>query len=188
MKVKIAQSCPTLCNPMDYIVHGILQTRILEWVAFPSPGGFPNPGLPHCRRILYQLSHKGGPRILEWLAYQFSRGFSRPRNWTGVYCIAGRFFTNWAIREALIKLPLPYMKMMHILYFKHIPNFSLESLYYEETRVIILFIKKNLTVKSGETVVFTSLCTVNSDSCFGRLLQSSLSINPASNVLYNSLW
>ena len=34
-KVKVAQSCPTLCNPMDYIVHGILQARILEWVAFP---------------------------------------------------------------------------------------------------------------------------------------------------------
>ena len=30
----VAQSCPTLCNPMDYTVHGILQARILEWVAF----------------------------------------------------------------------------------------------------------------------------------------------------------
>ena len=34
-KVKVTQSCPTLCNPMDYTVHGILQARILEWVAFP---------------------------------------------------------------------------------------------------------------------------------------------------------
>ena len=33
--VKVAQSCLILCDPMDYIVHGILQTRILEWVAFP---------------------------------------------------------------------------------------------------------------------------------------------------------
>ena len=33
VKVKVAQSCLTLCNPMDYIVHGILQARILEWVA-----------------------------------------------------------------------------------------------------------------------------------------------------------
>ena len=32
--VKVAQSCPTLCSPMDYTVHGILQARILEWVAF----------------------------------------------------------------------------------------------------------------------------------------------------------
>ena len=35
VKVKVAQSCPTLCNPMVYTVHGILQARILEWVAFP---------------------------------------------------------------------------------------------------------------------------------------------------------
>ena len=41
--VLVAQSCPTLCNSMDYrppssSVHGILQERILEWVAFPCPG------------------------------------------------------------------------------------------------------------------------------------------------------
>ena len=35
VRVKFAQSCPTLCDPMDYTVHGILQTRILEWVAVP---------------------------------------------------------------------------------------------------------------------------------------------------------
>ena len=35
MIVKVAQLCPTLCDPMDYTVHGILQARILEWVAFP---------------------------------------------------------------------------------------------------------------------------------------------------------
>ena len=45
MKVKVTQSCPTLCDPMDYIVHAILQARILEWVAFPSPGDPPNPGI-----------------------------------------------------------------------------------------------------------------------------------------------
>ena len=39
-------------------------------------------------------------RILEWVAFPFSRGSSQPRNWTGVSCFAGRFFTNWAIREA----------------------------------------------------------------------------------------
>ena len=36
VKVKVAQSCLTLCNPMDYTVLGILQARILEWVAYPS--------------------------------------------------------------------------------------------------------------------------------------------------------
>ena len=57
-------SCVQLCDSMEYAVHGILQARILEWVAF-----------------------------------LFSRGSSRPRNWAGASCIAGRFITNWAIRK-----------------------------------------------------------------------------------------
>ena len=39
MKVKVTQLCPTLFDPIDYTVHGILQARILEWVAFPSSRG-----------------------------------------------------------------------------------------------------------------------------------------------------
>ena len=68
MKVKglVAQSYPTLCNPMDYIppdssAHGLLQARILEWVAFPVS----NPGLLHCKQILYHVSqHKNK---LKWI-------------------------------------------------------------------------------------------------------------------------
>ena len=59
-----------------------------------------NPGLSHCRQILYQLSHQGSTRILEGIAYPFSTGSSWPKNQTGVSCIAGRLFTNWAIRGA----------------------------------------------------------------------------------------
>ena len=66
---------------------------------FPTQGS--NPGLLHCRWILYQLSHKGSPRILEWVAYPFSSRSSQPRNQIRVSCIAGGFFTNWAIRKAL---------------------------------------------------------------------------------------
>ena len=65
---------------------------------FPTQGS--NPGLPQCRQILYQLSHKGSPRILEWVAYPFSSKSFWPRNRTGVSGIAGGFFTNWAMREA----------------------------------------------------------------------------------------
>ena len=65
---------------------------------FPTQGW--NPGLPHCKRILSQLSHKESPRILGWVAYPFSSGSSRLRDWTGVSCIAGGFFNNWAISEA----------------------------------------------------------------------------------------
>ena len=39
-------------------------------------------------------------RILEWVAISFSRGSSQLRNWTRVSCVAGRFFTDWAMREA----------------------------------------------------------------------------------------
>ena len=50
MKVLVAQSCLTLCNPIDcgppgFSIHGILQARILEWIAIPSPGDHPNPGI-----------------------------------------------------------------------------------------------------------------------------------------------
>ena len=41
--VKVTQSCPTLCNPMEYRVHGILQVRILEWVAIPFSRGSSQP-------------------------------------------------------------------------------------------------------------------------------------------------
>ena len=64
VKVKVAQSCPTLWDTMDYTVHEILQAKILEWVA-----------------------------------YSFSSQSSQPRNRTWVSCIAGGFFTNWAMRE-----------------------------------------------------------------------------------------
>ena len=78
---------------------GVGSLSLLQGI-FPIQGS--NPGLPCCRRILYQLSRKGSPRILEWVAYPFSSGSSWPRNWTGVSCIAGGFFPNWAIREARI--------------------------------------------------------------------------------------
>ena len=43
MKVKVTQLCPTLCDPMNYTLHGILQARILEWVAFPFSRGSSQP-------------------------------------------------------------------------------------------------------------------------------------------------
>ena len=75
----------------------------LLWGIFQSQGL--NPGLLHCRQILYQLSHKGSPRILEWVAYPFSSGSSLSRNWTRVSCIAGRFFTKWA-KKTFYKVPM----------------------------------------------------------------------------------
>ena len=75
---------------------GVSSLSLLQGI-FPTQGL--NPGLPHWRQILYQLSHKRSSRILEWVAYPFSSGSSWPRNQTRDSCIAGGFFTNWAIRE-----------------------------------------------------------------------------------------
>ena len=76
---------------------GVGSISLLQGI-FPMQGS--NPSLPRCRQILYQGSHKGSQRILEWVAYPcFSTAFL-PRNQTGVSCIAGRFFTNWALRES----------------------------------------------------------------------------------------
>ena len=66
----VVPCCLTLCDPMDC-----------------SPPG------PSVHRILQA-------RILEWVASPISRGPSQPRDRTGVSCIAGRFLTIWAIREA----------------------------------------------------------------------------------------
>ena len=69
VKVLAALSCPTLCNPMNCSppgssVHGILQAKILEWVAILFSRGIfltqgPNPGLLHCRQTFYHLSQQG---------------------------------------------------------------------------------------------------------------------------------
>ena len=71
---------------------------------FPSPGHLPNPGIKPKSPVLQADSLSTEPQEktenMEWVAYPFSRESSWPRNQTGVACIAGRFFTNGAIREA----------------------------------------------------------------------------------------
>ena len=74
VKVKVAQSCLTLWDPMDYSGQGILQARILEWVAFPFSRGSSQPrDQTQVSHILYQLSYKGSPlsyvRVCIKLAY-----------------------------------------------------------------------------------------------------------------------
>ena len=74
IKVKFVQLCPSLCNPTDYTVQGILQARILEWVAFPFSRGSSQPrDQTQVSHILYQLSYKGSPlsyvRVCIKLAY-----------------------------------------------------------------------------------------------------------------------
>ena len=57
-EVKVTQSCPTLCDPIDYTIYRILQARVLEQVTYPLPreSSQPRDRTLHCRQILYQLS------------------------------------------------------------------------------------------------------------------------------------
>ena len=71
---------------------------------FPTRGS--NPGLPHCRWIFNQLSHKGSPRIPEWVADLFSSGSSWPRNQTEVSCTyikKIKLETNLKMTRSLVK-------------------------------------------------------------------------------------
>ena len=58
--MKVAELCPTLCDPMNYTVHGILQAGILKWVAFPFSGGSSQP------RDWTQISHIAGGFFAGW--------------------------------------------------------------------------------------------------------------------------
>ena len=71
-KMLVAQLCLTLCGPMD------------------------------CNQPGSSVHGISQARVLEWVAIPFARGSSQPRNWTQVSCIAGRFFTIWATREAFL--------------------------------------------------------------------------------------
>ena len=86
MKVKAAQSCLTLCDHMLYRVHGIFQTRILEWVAFPFSRGSSqqgsNPDLPNCRQIFTSWATRKA--ISNFLFFWFShslRSFIKCQHW-----------------------------------------------------------------------------------------------------------
>ena len=92
---------------------GVGSLSLLQGI-FATQGS--NPGLLHCRQILYYLSHEGRPRLLVWVAYPFYRGSSQSRNWTGICCIAGRFFTSWAIREAHFVLLEAFVCCLKILW------------------------------------------------------------------------
>ena len=60
VKVQVSQSCPTLCSPIHYTVHGILQARILEWVAFPFSRGSSQP------RDQTRVSYIAGRIFINW--------------------------------------------------------------------------------------------------------------------------
>ena len=93
IRVSCSESCPTLrasidCSPQAPLVHGILQTRILKQIAIPFSRGASQPGmnagLPHCRWVLYHLSHQESPLEDTYLAASLAS-----TNWMLKYPPAG---------------------------------------------------------------------------------------------------
>ena len=123
---EVAQSCPTLCHPMDCSlpgssVHGIFQAIVLEWIAisFSKESSGPrdrtrvshivdrrfticdlsqkaNPGLLHCRQTLYDLSHEGSPSSRE--------GNGKPLQYT---CLENRMKSMKRQKDRTLKDKLP---------------------------------------------------------------------------------
>ena len=144
MKVKVKVVSDSLCphglySPWNSLGQntGVGSLSFLQGI-FPTQGS--NPGLPHCRQILYQVS----PRILEWIAYPFSGGSSRPRNQTGVSCIAGGFFTNWAIRKAHFTV---WVEMITILF---INSFLVNYCWCGE--MLLIFISQSIALLNSSWV------------------------------------
>ena len=105
--VKVAQSCPTLCDPMDYTAHGILQARILQQVAFPLSRR--SSQLRDRTQVSFiavdslPAEPQGKPKNTGVGSLSLLQQIPWPRNWTGVSWIADGFFTNWDISEAVEK-------------------------------------------------------------------------------------
>ena len=118
-EVKVIQSCLTLCDPMDYTVHGILQAIILEWATIPFSGGSSQP------RDRTQVSHFADGFFTVWATREAQE------YWSGSLSlleqifpnesnqgIAGGFFTSWATREAQLssKYRLKQHEEYHFMY------------------------------------------------------------------------
>ena len=151
-----AQSCLTLwapknSSPPGSLVHGIIQARILEWVAICSSRGSSVPRDPtwiscgFCigRQILYHWegSHIDTKRseicsvvsnslrilqarILEWVAFPFSRGSSQPRDRTQFSRIAGGFFTSWATAKSK-NTGMDSLSPLQVIFLTQEPNWDL---------------------------------------------------------------
>ena len=117
VKVKVSQSCLTLCDPMDYTVHGILQARILKWVVFPFSKGSSQP------RDWTQVSHIAGKFFTCWAtrqAQEYWSGYLSFRQW-----IFPTHESNWGLlhcRGTLYQMsydrsPIPILTRLKIHFF-----------------------------------------------------------------------
>ena len=109
-KWKVAQMCPTLCDPMDCsspasFFHGILQARILEWVADPFSRGSSHPGIearcPALQADCLPSEPPGKPNNTRAGSLSLLQRIFPAQELNWVSCIAGGFFTSWATRAVV---------------------------------------------------------------------------------------
>ena len=102
MKVKVAQSSPTLCHPVDYTIHRILQARILEWVAVPFSRESSQ------TRDWTQVSHIAGEFFTSWATRDIWDNIKQ----TNIRCIGipereetdnSSFFRKWWLKTSLVE-------------------------------------------------------------------------------------
>ena len=97
--VQVTQSCLTLCDPMDYVVHGILQARILEWVAFPFSRGSSQPRSSAMQVDSLPAEPQGKPKNTGVDSLSLLQGIFLTQESNQVFCIAGGFLTSWTTKE-----------------------------------------------------------------------------------------
>ena len=118
-------------------------------------------GLPHCRQILYCLSHQGNPRLLEWIAYLFSRGSSQSRNWTQV---------SPALHVDSLPAELPGKSSKYCMYVNsftgHLDNPMLE--------VLVMNLMSSLQMRPGEEAGYLPLVKRRAE----RWAQASQGLSP----------
>ena len=135
--------------------HSLLQGIL------PTQGS--NPGLPHCRWILYQLSHKGSTRILEWVVYPFSRRSSQPRNQIRVSCIAGHSLSTELWGKPLhcqvgIMQGMIFSVLLHMHWKEHV--FCCFEVMYSMKTDWVTFVYR-VSPDFSFIVIFLSTCSIN---------------------------
>ena len=116
MKVKVGQSCPTLCDRVDYTVHGILQQRILAWVADPFSRG---PSQPRDRTQVSCTAFAGG-FFTSWVTREAQIGKGVPQGWILSSCLFNSYaeyiMQNAGLDEAQARIKIAERNINNLRY------------------------------------------------------------------------
>ena len=145
-----AQSSPTLCDPMDYTVHGIFQARVLEWVAFPFSRGSSQP------RNRTQVSHIAGGFFTIWATTEALSSLSYSKFPLAIYFTYGNVYVTMLFSQfipfssfptvptslfSMSASPLLPCKWVHQY---HLSRFHMHALIYNICLFVLLYLYNRL--------------------------------------------